>query len=110
MEQDLIVSTLLSELKSENEHKSRLVKGLIKVICGCVISILAVIGGFLWYLNQYDFIDTSTTTNTATGVYALIDSEGNVIAQDLTPEDITRLMEVLDGTSDEHQDSSTSTF
>ena len=35
---------------------------------------------------RYDF--SSTTTTTAEGVYAVIDSEGNVIGQDLTPEQI----------------------
>ena len=94
---DFIVSSLLSELKSENDRKSKLIHGLIKVICGCIISVLITIGGFLWYLNQYDFTSTETVTTTATGVYALIDSEGNVIAQDLSPEDIQSIMEVLNG-------------
>lgn len=94
---DFIVSTLLSELKSENDRKSKLIQGLIKIICGCVFAVLATIGGFLWYLNQYDFSSTETVTTTATGVYALIDSEGNVIAQDLVPEDVQQIMEVLNG-------------
>lgn len=95
MNQDFIVSGLLSELKTENTRKDGLVKNLIKVICGCVLVLLATVAGFLWYLNQYDF--TSTTTTTATGVYSLVDSEGNVIAHDLTPEDIQSIMEVLNG-------------
>ena len=94
---DFIVSSLLSELKSENDRKSKLIHGLIKVICGCIISVLITIGGFLWYLNQYDFTSTETVTTTATGVYALIDSEGNIIARDLSPEDIQSIMEVLNG-------------
>lgn len=97
--QDFIVSSLLSELKSENERKARVIKNLLIVIWGCVASILVVIGGFLWYLNQYDFSSTETINATANGVYALIDSEGNVIAQDLTAEEI---QEVLNGQSNEN--------
>lgn len=54
MDPDFIVSDLLSELKAENERKSKLVKGLVKVICGSVIAILALVAGFLLYLNQYN--------------------------------------------------------
>lgn len=97
---DYIVTELLAELKSENDRKSRFIRGLIKIICGCVAAILLTIGSFLWYLNQYDF--TSTENVTATGVYALVDSEGNVIAQDLTAEDISNIMEELNGQSNQN--------
>lgn len=102
-ENDFIVTALLSELKEENERKSRIIHALVKVVCGCVVAILLTVGGFLWYLNQYDFSTEETTTYTSTGVYSLIDSEGNVIANDLTPEEIGQLMEVSlnDGTSNE---------
>ena len=55
----------------------------------------------MWYLNQYDFSATSTITNeystvqTAEGVYAVIDSAGNVIGHDLSAEQLTALMEEL---------------
>lgn len=102
-ENDFIVTALLSELKEENGRKSRIIHALVKVVCGCVVAILLTVGGFLWYLNQYDFSAEETTTYTSTGVYSLIDSEGNVIANDLTPEEIEQLMEVSlnDGTSNE---------
>lgn len=90
--QDFIVSSLLSELKSENDRKSKIIHSLVSVICGCIGALLVVICGFLWYLNQYDFV--SETIMTSTGVYSLIDSEGNVIASDLTGDEI---MEVLNG-------------
>ena len=38
--QDFIVSSLLSDLKSENERKARVIKNLLIVIWGCVASIL----------------------------------------------------------------------
>lgn len=101
--QDFIVSELLSELKASNVRKDDQIKRLQKVILGIVlaalIALLATVGGFLWYLNQYDFSSTTTTTNkttqTAEGVYAIIDSEGNVVGQDLTPEEIEQLMEEI---------------
>lgn len=105
-ENDFIVTALLSELKEENERKSRIIHALVKVVCGCIVAVMLTVGGFLWYLNQYDFSTEETTTYTSTGVYSLIDSEGNVIANDLTPEEIEQLMEVSlsDGTSDENND------
>lgn len=78
MDQDFIVTGLLSELKAENIRKDVVIRGLIKVICGVVAAVLVVVAGFLLYLNQYDF--GSTTTTTATGVYTLVDSQGNVVA------------------------------
>ena len=91
---DFIVTALLSELKEENERKSRIIHALVKVVCGCIVAVLLTVGGFLWYLNQYDFSSEETTTYTSTGVYSLVDSEGNVIASDLTPEEIEQLIEV----------------
>lgn len=103
---DFIVTALLSELKEENERKSRIIHALVKVVCGCIVAVMLTVGGFLWYLNQYDFSTEETTTYTSTGVYSLIDSEGNAIANDLTPEEIEQLMEVSlsDGTSNENND------
>lgn len=97
--EDFIVSELLSELKAENERKERLIRRLIRVIVCCVASILISFGGFIWYLNQYDFSGSAETTETitATGVYTLVDSEGNVIAQDISPEELENFMEVLYG-------------
>ena len=82
--EDFIVSALLSELKSENTRKDKTIKALLRVICGCVVSLIVVIGGFLWYLNQYDFCS-------------------NVIAQDISPEEI---QEILDGTDNNDDDQS----
>lgn len=81
MNEDFIVSELLSELKAENARKS-------KCILALIISIVIITGSFLLYLNQYDFVSTTTETITAEGVYAIVDSEGNVIGTDLTAEEI----------------------
>ena len=96
-ETDFIVSELLSELKAENSRKGKQIQGLHKVIAVttaiALCAILMVAAGFLWYLNQYDFSATNTETVTAEGVYAIVDSEGNVIGSDFTAEEIQGLLE-----------------
>lgn len=93
--QDFLASELLSELKEENNRKDLLIKRLCKIIATIVIiSLLTVIGtvtGFLWYLNQYDF----TSEQTVSGVYALVDSEGNVVASDFNAEEVESILEVI---------------
>ena len=104
---DFIVSELLSELKAENERKERQIhrlnKTLVCTVIAALVAVLLVVAGFLWYLNQYDFSATTTETITAEGVYAIVDSEGNVIGSDFTAEEIEGLLEGVlsnDGTSD----------
>lgn len=93
--QDFLASELLSELKAENNRKDLLIKRLCKIIATIVIiSLLAIIGtvtGFLWYLNQYDF----TSEQTVSGVYALVDSEGNIVASDFNAEEVESILEVI---------------
>lgn len=102
---DFIATELLRELKCENERKDAQVKRLqatlLAVVLTAMVSILATIGAFIWYLNQYDFTGATTTTNeystvqTAEGVYAVIDSAGNVIGYDLSATEMQTLMEAL---------------
>ena len=99
---DFIVSELLAELKAENGRKERQIHRLNKTLAATVIAalvaVLLAVVGFLWYLNQYDFSSTMTETVTAEGVYAIVDSDGNVIGSDFTAEEIQGLLEgVLDG-------------
>ena len=111
-ETDFIVSELLSELKAENSRKGKQIQGLHKVIAVttaiALCAILMVVAGFLWYLNQYDFSATNTETVTAEGVYAIVDSEGNVIGSDFTAEEIQGLLEGVlsnSGESDPNENS-----
>ena len=96
---DFIVSELLSELKAENERKERQIRRLnttlAVTITAAMLGVLLVVAGFLWYLNQYDFsaTTTETITNTAEGVCAIIDSDGNVVGTDLTADEIQGLLE-----------------
>lgn len=107
MGEDFIVSELLSELKAENSRKDKQIQSLHKAVATitavALCTVLLVVTGFLWYLNQYDFSATTTETITAEGVYAIVDSEGNVIGSDFTAEEIQGLLEEVlgtDGTSD----------
>lgn len=107
MGEDFIVSELLSELKAENSRKDKQIHSLYRTVATIATvafcAILMVVAGFLWYLNQYDFSATTTETITAEGVYAIVDSEGNVIGSDFTAEEIQGLLKgvlTTDGTSD----------
>ena len=44
------------EAKEERHVKEK--RALVKIIVFLVVVILAIVGGFLLYLNQYDFVDT----------------------------------------------------
>lgn len=89
---DFIVSELLSELKAENARKDAQIKTLhksiIKLAVAAIAAVLLVIGSCLLYLNQYDFSSTENLTveKSAEGVYALIDSDGNVVGYDFLEE------------------------
>lgn len=104
--QDFIVSELLSELKAGNERKDKQIESLhrviIRIVLGVLLALLCTVGGFLWYLNQYDFSSTQTIDQSAEGVYALIDSAGNTIAWDITPEELEGMLGVI--TDGEGQD------
>lgn len=66
-----------------------------RVIFVSFATIVLIVAGFIIYLSQKS--DDTITTIDATGVYNLVDSEGNVIATDLTSDDIKKIMEILDG-------------
>ena len=69
-----------------------------RVIVGFIILVILIVVGFLFYISQlknssYENVDT-------TGVYNLVDSEGNVIATDLTQEDMEKIVELLNDGED----------
>ena len=87
-EKDFIVSELLSELKEENKRKEAQIKTLHHAIVWIVLSALLVvflvIGSCFLYLNQYDFSSTESYNieKSAEGMFAVIDSDGNIIGYD----------------------------
>lgn len=84
-----IANELLQEMKlaAQRSHKA-----LITVSWLWFVSVIAIVGGFLIYLYQYDF----TATVEQTGVYTLMDSQGNVLSTDLSAEDIIKIEEILE--------------
>lgn len=74
---------------------------LVRWLCiAWAITIAFVVGAFVWLWNQYDY-ESSTELS---GVYCLVDSEGNVISADLAPDDVVRILQELEnGKSKEDQ-------
>ena len=75
---------MLGELKEQLKRCYRIILILIGVV-------VATVAGFLLYLYQYDFESTIEQN----GVYTLIDSQGNVISSDITPDQIESIMEII---------------
>lgn len=94
---DFIVSELLSELKTENTRKSAQIQRMSKIILVTIIAAVAscvlLVAGFLAYLSMYDF--SSTTLNSAEGLYAIVDSDGNIVGADYTAEEIEQFLEAM---------------
>lgn len=82
-------------------HMARADRRLKWAFIGWAVSLVATVGLFVFLWLQYDYESTTTTTTEYSGVYNLTDSEGNVISSDLTPEDVIRIMETLNGESEE---------
>ncbi len=80
-----LVMEVISEVKNMT-HRQRRFDTV--VILSLILVIAVIVCGFIWYLNQYDFIGTSHYENDyeVTGVYSIVDSDNNVIAQDISPE------------------------
>lgn len=81
---------LIAELK---EQSKRWFRAFLVVVIAEIVTVC----GFLLYLNQYDFISTVEQT----GIYTLSDSQGNVISSDITPDQIEKIMEILNNGKDQ---------
>ena len=72
-------------------HMARLNRLLRWLCVAWAASIVIAAGLFVWLWNQYDY-ESSTELS---GVYCLVDSQGNVVSSDLEPEDVIRILEEL---------------
>lgn len=72
-------------------------------LCMCwAASVIVIVCAFVWLWNQYDYESTTELS----GVYNLVDSEGNVVSSDLSPDDVIRILEELNnGDRQENQNS-----
>lgn len=82
-------------MKNEDKSMAYMLVSLLKRVIICfIVLIVVIVGGFLYYINK---ANNETTTVDAVGVYNLVDSEGNVIATDLTAEDIEMIRDLVNG-------------
>lgn len=88
---------LLSDARDNSEKWFKAFCAMAKINVVEVFVMLAMVFGFIWYLNQYDFVSTVEQT----GIYTLTDSQGNVISADITPEQIEKIMEIINDGKDE---------
>ncbi len=61
------------------------------IVIGFVSIIIAIIVATTYERLQYDYVSSVETS----GVYNLVDSEGNVVTSDISPEDVIRILEEL---------------
>ena len=67
-------------------------------LCICwAASVIVIVGAFIWLWCQYDYESTTELS----GVYNLVDSEGNVVSSDLEPDDVLRILEELNNGKDQ---------
>lgn len=90
-EENVFAYDLLSDARVDKERWFKAFVTMVKVNFAELLAIVIVVLAFVWYLNQYDF----TSSIEQNGVYTLIDSEGNVISSDITPEQINEIMEII---------------
>lgn len=91
-EENSIAMDVLGELKVQNKRQSRYIAGL-------MVMIAFIITGFLLYLYQYDFSGTIEQS----GVYTLVDSNGNVISSDITSEQMEDILKIINGKDENNQ-------
>ncbi len=71
---------------------------LVRWLCvAWALSMVFVVGAFVWLWNQYDY----ESSNELSGVYNLVDSQGNVVSADLDPDDVIRILQELENGKDQ---------
>lgn len=73
-------------------------------LCICwALSLIITVFAFIYLWLQYDY----SSTEEYSSVYVLSDSSGNVVTSDISPEEVIRILEVLnsgEGTEDQKKD------
>lgn len=73
---------------------------ILKTLCICwAITVISIVGGFIYMWLQYDYVSTVD----ATGVYCLTDSAGNIISSDIMPEDIPNILEAIENSKNQSE-------
>jgi len=98
MEQPAVVPYIVYEVAEQRHQIREKRKDYIMVFLVILLFIANMI--WLYVFQSYDY----STTAEYSGIYNLVDSAGNVISSDITPDDITKIMDVLsDGKGQDHQ-------
>ena len=71
-------------------------KTISRILVSAATLILIVVGAFIWLWQQYDY----ESSIEATGIHVIIDSSGNIIAQDVSDETWKLFIEWLEGAKD----------
>lgn len=82
--EEMWVSELIDLVKDQSKSWRRAFFTTIAILFGTIIIVFV-------YLWQYDF----TSTIEQNGVYTLVDSQGNVISSDITPDQINDILEII---------------
>lgn len=80
-------------LKYSKEQTRTWIKVFITVLFLWAFTLIGTISIFIWYLYQYDFSGTIEQT----GIYTIVDSDGNVISSDIDQEQLKQILEILNG-------------
>lgn len=72
-------------------HMARADRRLKYVAVASAILIAFIVFAFVYLWLQYDYESTIDTS----GVYNLVDSQGNVLTSDISPDDVIRILETL---------------
>lgn len=77
-------------------HMARADRRLKYICIAWAASVIVIVLAFVFLWLQYDY-ESSVETS---GVYNLLDSQGNVLTSDISPDDVIRILDVLnDGKS-----------
>ena len=92
--------TQTSPLALHEMHMARADRRLWRLCMCWAASVIVIVCAFVWLWNQYDYESTTELS----GVYNLVDSEGNVVSSDLSPDDVNRILQELNhGKGQENQ-------
>lgn len=94
-----IAMELLHEFKENNKRLDEQNKRIINNTRWLYSLVAFIVSAFLLYLYQYDFSGTIEQN----GVYTLIDSSGNVISSDITPEQMEEILKIINGKDENNQ-------
>ncbi len=65
------------------------------IVMAWAVSVIAIVALFVILWLQYDYVSMAEYS----GAYVMVDSQGNVIESDLSPDDVIRILTELNGNS-----------